>query len=112
MAMIIQRTVAAGVRVGIIELTGTFSFGEEVPQIVPSVYPDDLVDPMHMLDPTETVSDTLENFFDMLLGVEIRDGSIFIPEYDPDAGFADIEGTIGGYFGAAFSSDDDQDLPI
>lgn len=33
-------------------------------------------------------------------------------ETDPDAGFANIEGTTGGYLGAAFTPSNNQDLPI
>lgn len=33
-------------------------------------------------------------------------------ETDPNAGFADLEGTTGGHFGAVFSSSNEQDLPI
>ncbi|KEQ22885.1 hypothetical protein [Paenibacillus tyrfis] len=65
-ARIVQRTVAAGVRVGVIELSGTFSF---------SSVPDQ-------------------------------------SEMDNNAGFGNIEGTIGGYLGAAYSPDKDDDLPI
>ncbi|WP_419957206.1 hypothetical protein [Psychrobacillus psychrotolerans] len=61
---IVQKTVAAGVKVGIIELTGTFEFGT-----------------------TAMIVDNLK-------------------------GFGNIEGTIGGYFGAAFSPSTDQELPI
>lgn len=63
-ARIVQRTVAAGVRVGIIELDGTFEFAG-------------------------------------------NDG-----EYDINAGFADLAGTIGGTLGAAISGNTDIDLPI
>ena len=62
-ARIVQRTVAAGVRVGIIETDGTFEFQ--------------------------------------------NDG-----EYDINAGFADLAGTIGGTLGAAISGNTDIDLPI
>ena len=61
---IIQKTVAGGVKVQSVELTGTFEFGD--------------------------TSMTTDN----------------------DKGFADIEGTVGGYLGAAFSPSSDQDLPI
>lgn len=61
---IVKRTVAAGVRVGVIELTGTFTFGA-------------------------------------------RPGEI-----DNNAGFGDIDGTIGGYFGAVYDPGQDTDLPI
>lgn len=60
---IVQRTVAAGVRVSVIELTGTFAFGDD------------------------TVTDN-------------------------EAGFADLDGTVGGYLGAAYSPENDPDLPI
>lgn len=61
---IVQRTVAAGVKVGAIELEGTFEFGTTAMQI------------------------------------------------DNGKGFADIDGMIGGYFGAVFSPSSDQELPI
>ncbi|WP_088005595.1 hypothetical protein [Indiicoccus explosivorum] len=61
---IIQKTVAAGVKVASIELTGTFEFGGL---------------------PMET---------------------------DAAAGFSDVDGTTGGYFGAAFEPSSDQELPI
>lgn len=61
---IVQKTVAAGVKVGIIELTGTFEFGT-----------------------TAMVVDELK-------------------------GFGNIEGTIGGYFGAVYTPSTDQELPI
>lgn len=61
---IIQKTVAGGVKVQSVELTGTFEFGD-----------------------TSMATDN-------------------------DKGFADIEGTVGGYLGAAFSPSSDQDLPI
>lgn len=63
-ARIVQRTVAAGVRVGAIELTGTFEFGSAPGQM------------------------------------------------DNNAGFADVEQTIGGYLGAAYAPAGDTDLPI
>ncbi|UQW98193.1 DUF2612 domain-containing protein [Rummeliibacillus sp. G93] len=61
---IIQKTVAAGVKVQSIELNGTFEFG---------------------------------------------DTSLSI---DNSKGFADIESDIGGYFGATFNPEKQQDLPI
>ncbi|TQR21789.1 DUF2612 domain-containing protein [Psychrobacillus vulpis] len=61
---IIQRTVAAGVKVGVIELAGTFEFGTTAMEI-----------------------DNLK-------------------------GFGNIDGTIGGYFGAVFIPSSDQELPI
>jgi len=61
---IVQKTVAAGVKVGIIELTGTFELGT-----------------------TTIVVDDLK-------------------------GFGNIEGTIGGYFGAVYTPSTDQELPI
>ncbi|MCZ8518894.1 hypothetical protein [Paenibacillus caseinilyticus] len=65
-ARVVQRTVAAGVRVGVIELEGTFSFSSDY-------------------DSSET---------------------------DNSAGFGDIEGTIGGYLGAAYSPEEEDELPI
>lgn len=61
---IIQRTVAAGVKVGVIELAGTFEFGTTAMEI-----------------------DNLK-------------------------GFGNVDGTIGGYFGAVFIPTTDQELPI
>lgn len=63
-ARIVQKTVAAGVRVESIEMDGTFQFGST---------------PI---------------------------------EEDPDSGFADLDGTTGGYFGSVFVPSDDQDLPL
>lgn len=63
-AQIVQRTVAAGVRVGVIELTGTFEFG--------------------------AIGD--------------------LP--DPNKGFADIDQTMGGTLGAAYSPGLVPDLPL
>jgi hypothetical protein len=65
-ARIVQRTVIAGVRVGVIELVGTFAF---------SSFPDAV-------------------------------------EMDNNAGFGNIQGTIGGYLGAAYSPSEEEDLPI
>ncbi|UVI28158.1 hypothetical protein [Paenibacillus spongiae] len=65
-ARIVQRTVAAGVRVGAIEMAGTFAFSS-------------------ILDASET---------------------------DPNAGFANMEGTVGGTLGAVYVPGNDQDLPI
>jgi hypothetical protein len=65
-ARIVQQTVAAGVRVGVIELTGTFAFSSAA------------------------------------------GGS----ETNEDAGFGDVAGTIGGYFGAVYSPGAEVDLPI
>lgn len=61
---IIQKTVAGGVKVQSVELTGTFEFGDTSMEI------------------------------------------------DNNKGFSNIEGTIGGYLGAAFSPSNNQDLPI
>lgn len=61
---IVQRTVAGGIKVGTIELEGTFEFGTT------------------------------------------------LMEADNEQGFADIDGTVGGYFGAVFSPSDEQELPI
>lgn len=61
---IIQKTVAGGVKVRSVELTGTFEFGD-----------------------TSMATDN-------------------------NKGFADIDGTVGGYLGAAFSPSSNQDLPI
>lgn len=108
---IVKRTVAAGVSVGVIELTGTFSFGDQEPEVVPFIYGSDIVSDQHTINPDTMVPDDFTDFLEMLLGIDIRDGSIFVPEYDANAGFADIDGTIGGYFGAAFVPDD-EDLPI
>jgi hypothetical protein len=63
-AQIVQKTVAAGVRVGVIELTGTFEYG--------------------------TIDDPP----------------------DPNAGFADLDQTIGGTLGAAYSPGLVPDLPL
>jgi hypothetical protein len=63
-AAIVQKTVAAGVRVGVIELTGTFEYGA------------------------------------------IGDPS------DPNAGFADLDQTMGGTLGAAYSPGLVPDLPL
>ncbi|WP_079908283.1 DUF2612 domain-containing protein [Paenibacillus sp. 32352] len=65
-AKIVQRTVAAGVRVGIIDLSGTFSFSSQPAEI----------------------------------------------ELDPEAGFADVEQTTGGYLGTVYSPGQGTDLPI
>ncbi len=63
-ARIVKRTVAGGVSVSAIELTGTFEFGTTA------------------------------------------------MEADNDKGFADIDGTIGGYFGMIYTPSNDIELPI
>jgi hypothetical protein len=63
---IVKKTVAAGVRVASIEMTGTFSFSSH---------------------PTES-------------------------EYSDTAGFADENGTVGGYLGAMFVDSEDSNLPV
>lgn len=63
---IVQKTVAAGVRVASIELSGTFAFAS-----LPSTI-----------------------------------------EYSDTAGFADENGTVGGYFGALFVDSEDSNLPV
>lgn len=113
MALIVQRTVAAGVRVGIIELTGTFQFSSQEPVIIPAFDDDDVIDDEMMLNDEYTFdeSDNTADFLSYMFEIDYELNGYVEPEIDPDAGFSDDEQETGGYFGYTFSPETG-DLPI
>lgn len=122
-AVIAQRIVAAGVRVGTL-LQGTFEF-DDLPKLKvlaadlepfqaahdPVLVGDSIVDDGWVVDgEAEFDEDSgLEYFLHVLLGIDI-----YIYEYgdlDPDKGFADEAQTIGGTLGAYYDAPSPE-LPI
>lgn len=120
-AVIAERIVAAGVRVGVL-LQGTFEFGDLPPLLAADLEPfqavhdpvlvgDSNVDDGWVVDGgTEFDEDSgLEYFLHVLLGIDIYE---YGPtQSDDDRGFADEAQTIGGTLGAYYDAPSPE-LPI
>lgn len=120
-AVIAQRIVAAGVRVGTL-LQGTFEF-DDLPKLLaadlepfqaahdPVLVGDSIVDDGWVVDgEAEFDEDSgLEYFLHVLLGIDIYEYGD--TELDPDKGFADEAQTIGGTLGAYYDAPSPE-LPI